>query len=184
MKRAHADMSVRTSPRGPARVAKTAMSLFACTLIAQSALAAGSGPSNDACALSTNEEFQRAYGIDPRIGLIKEAPTATDMVWGPHCDYSGGSIDLFTKQSPPAELERVLTMMKAEKQRVPVAGLGQKAFFTVIFPDDPYRRAGVLAVFAGPKILTIMMDAHQNKAPAETQPRLENLAKVVLPRLK
>jgi len=164
------------------RSGSTAIGLFAITVMTQTALAAGS--SNAACALATNEEFQRAYGIDPRIGIIKSDPTPTEMVWGPHCDYSGGSIDLFTKNSPPAELDRVLTMMKAEKQRAPVEGLGQKAFYTVIFPDDQYRRAGLLAVFAGPKVLVITMDAHQNKNPAETRPRLESLAKVVLPRLK
>jgi hypothetical protein len=160
------------------------MALSAIMLIAQSALAAGPGAGNDACSLATNEEFQRAHGIDPRIGIIKEAPTPTEMVWGPHCDYTGGSIDLFTKKSPPAELERVLTLMKADKQRAPVEGLGQKAIFTVIYPDDQYRRAGLLAVFAGPKILVITMDAHQNKAAADTRPRLEGLAKLVLPRLK
>ena len=106
------------------------------------------------------------------------------MVWGPHCDYSGGSIDLFTKKSPPEELERVLTLTKAEKQRAPVPGLGQKAFFTVVYPDGQYRRAGLLAVFAGPKILTITMNAHQDKVAAETRPRLESLAKLVLSRLK
>lgn len=160
------------------------IALVAIAVMTQSAPAAESGTGNDACALATNEEFQRAYGIDPRIGIIRSDPAPTEMVWGPHCDYSGGSIDLFTKKSPPAELDRVLTMMKAEKQRAPVEGLGQKAFYTVIFPDDQYRRAGLLAVFAGPKILVITMDAHQNKAPAETRPRLESLAKVVLPRLK
>ena len=160
------------------------MAVLVLAAIARSSLAAGAGTGNDACALSTNEEFQRAYGIDPRIGIIRNDPTPTEMVWGPHCDYSGGSIDLFTKSSPPAELERVLTMMKSDKQRAPVDGLGQKAFFTVIYPDDQYRRAGLLAVFAGPKILVITMDAHQNKAPAETRPRLESLAKSLLPRLK
>jgi hypothetical protein len=93
-------------------------------------------------------------------------------------------MDLFTKQSPPAELDRVLALTKAEKQRVPVSGLGQKAFFTVIYPDDQYRRAGLLAVFLGPKILTITMDAHQNKVASETRPGLETLAKLVVPRVK
>ncbi|HEX3275431.1 MAG TPA: hypothetical protein VHR43_11285, partial [Gemmatimonadales bacterium] len=138
----------------------------------------------DVCALATNEEFQRAYGVDPRIGIIPDDPTPTEMVWGPHCDFSAGSMDLFTKKSPPAELDRVLALTKAEKQRVPVSGLGQKAFFTVIYPDDQYRRAGLLAVFLGPKILTITMDAHQNKVASETRPGLETLAKLVVPRVK
>jgi hypothetical protein len=184
MKNSHQEISVRASPRRTAPSAIMATAVLGGMVCAQAALAAGSGAGNDACALVTNEEFQRAHGIDPRIGIIKNDPTATEMVWGPHCDYSGGTIDLYTKKSPPAELERVLTEMKAEKQRASVEGLGQKAFFTVIFPDDPYRRAGLLAVFAGPRVLVITMDPPQNKAPAETRPRLESLAKVVLPRLK
>ena len=157
---------------------------IAVTAIARPAEGAGSAASNDACALATNEEFQRAHGIDPRIGLINEAPFPTEMVWGPHCDYTGGSIDLFTKKSPPAELERVLAITKAEKQRSLVEGLGQKAFFTVIYPDDQYRRAGLLAIYAGPKILVITMDGHLDKVALDTRPKLEALAKKVLPRVK
>ena len=175
---------MRAWPRRTAGSGTVAMALFATTVIAQSALAAAGGAGNDACSLATNEEFQRAHGINPRIGLSKNDPTPAETVWGTHCDYSGGAIDLFTKKSPPAELDRVLTQMEADKQRTPVDGLGQKAFFTVIFPNDQYRRAGVLAVFAGSKILTITMDAHQNKVAAETRPRLESLAKLVLSRLK
>ena len=49
-------------------------------------------------------------GINPAIGIIPGGPPVlTEMVWGPHCDYSPGSIDLFTKKSPEAELERVLS---------------------------------------------------------------------------
>ena len=80
------------------------------------------------------------------------------MVWGPHCDYSPGSITLFTEKTPSAELERVLGLTKAIKQRDPVQGLGQRAFFTVIYPDDQYRRQGLLAVFMGPRIVTLSMD--------------------------
>ena len=78
----------------------------ATTLTAQAAPAAGS----EVCSLATNEEFQKAHGVNPAIGIIPDTPQATEMVWGPHCDYSGGSIDLFTKKSPSAELERVLTL--------------------------------------------------------------------------
>jgi hypothetical protein len=136
------------------------------------------------CSLATNEEFQQAYGVDPRIGIIPDEPTATEMVWGPHCDYTAGSITLFTKKSPSAELDRVLEMSKADKQRVPVQGLGDRAFFTVIYPDDKYRRAGLLAVFVGTRIVAITMDAHEAKPAEATRPKLEGLAKLVLPRLR
>ena len=142
---------------------------------------AQSAPAGDVCSLATSEEFQKAHGVDPRIGILPDTPEATQMVWGSHCDYAPGSITLFTKSS---ELDRVLAMSKAEKRRDPVSGLGQRAFFTVVYPDDKYRRAGLLAVFAGPRIVAITMDADEGKSADETKPKLENLAKLVLPRLK
>ncbi|HEX5576384.1 MAG TPA: hypothetical protein VFX42_10960, partial [Gemmatimonadales bacterium] len=108
----------------------------------------------------------------------------TEMVWGPHCDYADGSIDLFTKKTPSAELDRVLTLTKGGKQRVPVQGLGQRAFFTTIYPDDQYRRRGFLAVFLGPRIVTLSMDPQGDEPLETTRPKLEGLAKLVLPRLK
>jgi hypothetical protein len=68
-------------------------------LASQAAPAAGS----DVCSLAGNDEFQQAQGVDPRIGIIPDDPVATEMVWDPHCDYTAGAIDLFTKKSPPAE---------------------------------------------------------------------------------
>ena len=137
----------------------------------------------DPCSLASNEEFQRAYEFDPRIGILPDVPTTTEMAWGPHCDYQSGSITLFTKRSPGAELDRVLGITKA-KQRVPVQGLGERAFYTVIYPGDEYREQGFLAVFLGPRIVTFSMDAHNDEPVDATRPRLERLAKLVVPRIK
>ena len=148
------------------------------TLIAQEA------PADGVCSLASNEEFQQAHGIHPQIGIIPDDPTPTEMVWGPHCDYTDGSIDLFTKKTPSAELDRVLELTKGGKQRVPVQGLGERAFFTTVYPDDKYRRRGFLAVFLGPRIVTFSMDPFQDEPLEVTRPKLERLAKLVLPRLK
>ena len=135
--------------------------------------------------LASIAEFDQAYEIDPRLRGMASDPMATNMSWGPHCDYDGGSIDLFQTKPLDKELERVLGLMEAGKQpRLPVQGVGQRAFFTVIYPDDQYRRRGFLAVYAGPRIVTFSMDAHPNEAIEVTRPRLERLAKLVLPRLK
>ena len=93
-----------------------------------------------ACSVLTSEEFQRAYGINPQIGIIPDDPTETEMAVGPHCDISRGSITLFTKKAPSADLDGMLKATKADKQ-VPVQGLGDKAVFTVIYPDDDIGRA-------------------------------------------
>jgi hypothetical protein len=152
----------------------------ATTLTAQAAPAAGS----EVCSLATSEEFQKAHGVNSAIGIIPDTPQATEMVWGPHCDYSDGSIDLFTKKSPSAELDRVLTLTKGGKQRVPVQGLGERAFFTTVYPDDQYRRRGFLAVFVGPRIVALSMDPEGDESLEATRPKLEGLAKLVLPRVK
>ena len=137
------------------------------------------------CALATSAEFSQAYEDKSGVPDISSDPMATDMSWGPHCDYEGGSIDLFQTKPPGEELERVLGLMEAGKQpRVPVAGLGQRAFFTVIYPGDENRRRGFLAVYAGPRIVVFSMDAQANEAIEATRPRLERLAKLVLPRVK
>ena len=153
--------------------------------VCSTALTAQAAPGSDVCSLATDVEFQQAQGINPAIGIIPTDPPAlTEMVWGPHCDYSPGSIDLFTKQSPEAELERVLKLMNGGKQRVPVQGLGQRAFFTTIYPEDEYRRRGLLAISLGDRILAISMDPQGNEPLEATRPKLEGLAKLVLPRLK
>lgn len=148
------------------------------------ALAAQAAPGTDVCSLTTEAEFQKAQGIHPTIGVLPGDPTLTEMTWGPHCDYNPGAIDLFTKKSPEAELERVLGLTNGGKQRVPVQGLGERAFFTTVYPDDQYRRRGLLAVFLGDRILAISMDPQGDEPLETTRPKLEGLAKLVLPRLK
>lgn len=154
-------------------------------LTLQAAPAAQPASGQHGCMLVTSAEFDQAYETDPRMRGMASDPMATDMSWGPHCDYDGGSIDLFQTKPPEKELDRVLGMMEAGKQpRLPVPGLGQRAFFTVIYPDDENRRRGLLAVYAGPRIVTFSMDGHPNEAIEATRPRLERLAALVLPRLK
>ena len=157
--------------------------LCALATVAQTACAQAAA-SIDPCSLATSEEFQRAYGVDPRIGIIPSTPELTQASWGPHCDFSDGSIDLYTTKPPSAELERVLGLTNAIKQRTPVSGLGKRAFFTVIYPDDQYRRRGLLAIDTGSHLVSISMDARQGEPVETTRPKLEGLAKLVLPRLK
>ena len=157
--------------------------VWSTALLAQAAPAGKGASSKDVCSLATDAEFQQAHGINPAIGMIPSTPEATQAVWGPHCDYSAGAIDLFIEKTPSAELERVLGLMQARKQRDPVQGLGQRAFFTVIYPGDEYRQRGFLAVFQGPKIVTLSMDPSGKDTPESTRPKLEALAKLVLPRI-
>jgi hypothetical protein len=153
--------------------------------VCPSALNAQAAPGEDVCTLATEVEFQKAHGINPAIGIIPtDPPVLTEMVWGPHCDYSDGSIDMFTKKSPEAELERVLKLTEGGKQRTQVQGLGKPAFFTTVYPDDQYRRRGLLAISLGDRILAITMDDQAGEPLEATRPKLEELAKLVLPRVK
>ena len=135
----------------------------------------------DVCSLATSEEFQRAHGVDPRIGILPDTPTYTEMSWGPHCDFSQGAIDLFSSSK---ELDRVLGLVQAPKERAPVSGLGKHAFFTIVYPGDKYRERGLLAIDTGSKLIALSMDHDENEPVAATRPKLEGLAKLVLPRLK
>jgi len=64
-----------------------------------------------------------------------------------------------------------------------VAGLGDRAFFLIPYPDDQYKRLGLLAVYAGPRVLQLTFDARGQEPIEATRPRLERLARLVLPRL-
>jgi hypothetical protein len=153
--------------------------------VCPTALTAQAADGSDLCLLVTDEEFQKAQGINPAIGIIpSDPPVLTMMKWGPHCDYSPGSIDLFNTKSPEADLDRVLELTKGGKQRVPVQGLGQRAFFTTTYPDDRYRRRGLLAIYLGDRILAITMDPPGDDPLETTRPKLEGLATLVMPRLK
>jgi hypothetical protein len=155
------------------------------TAVGPTALTAQASAEIDVCLLATDAEFQTARGTDPRIGMIPaDPPVLTEMVWGPHCDYSPGSIDLFNTKSPEAELNRVLELTKGGKQRAPVPGFGQRAFFTTVYPDDQYRRRGLLAIYLGDRILAISMDPKGDEPLEATRPKIEGLAKLVMPRLK
>lgn len=153
--------------------------------VGSTALGAQAAPENDICLLVTEVEFQEAQGIHPTLGIIPtDPPVLTEMVWGPHCDYSPGSIDMFTKKSPKAELERVLEISKGGKQRAAVQGLGRPAFFTTVYPDDKYRRRGFLVVTLDKSLLAISMDPTGDDPPESTRPKLEGLAKLALSRLQ
>jgi hypothetical protein len=159
----------------------TILPVFLASLACTATLAA-QGP-EDACSLLTDEEFQQAYGINPQIGIIPSTPELTEVTWGQHCDYADGSIDLFTTKSPTAELDRVLGLTKATK-RTPVPGVGDRAFFTVVYPGDVYRERGFLAIHTGSRLVALSMDHKQGEPVETTRPKLEALAKLALPRLK
>jgi hypothetical protein len=153
--------------------------------VCSTALTAQAPDGSDLCSLATEVEFQEAQGVNPAIGVIPmDPPVLTLMNWGPHCDYGPGSIDLFNTKSPEAELNRVLALMEGGKQRVPVQGLGQRAFFTTIYPDDKYKSRGLLAIYLPDRILAISMDTKDDETPESTKPRIEGLAKQVMARVK
>jgi hypothetical protein len=164
-------------------IALTAGTLGARAVSAQAAPASAGGGWSDPCGLASNEEFQRIQGVDPRIGIIPDVPVTTKMAWGQHCDYQGGSITLYTNKFPDKDLDGLLKLAEA-KGRSPVSGLGRKAFYTVIYPGNPYKEQGLLAVSLDPRMVTFTMDANHGETVDATRPRLETLAKLVLPRLE
>ena len=150
--------------------------------------AASSGAGNgaalsDACMLATNAEVGQIAEEKPEFVKVWSAPAAS--LGGSNCQYGGGSIQVYRGQAAGAALESNLKAFKADKEpRTPVSGIGDKAFFMIPIPNNPYNRLGLLVVYAGPWVLQLTLDANGEEPIAATRPRLERLARLVLPRLR
>jgi hypothetical protein len=134
----------------------------------------------DACLLATNAEVGQVAEEKPEFAKYWEAPAAS--LGGAHCDYGGGSIRVYQGKAAAAALESTLKGFK--EPRTPVQGIGDKAFFMIPYPNDRYKRLGLLAVYAGPAVLQLTLDAQGDEPLTATRPRLEQLARLVLPRLR
>jgi len=136
----------------------------------------------DACLLATNAEVSRIAEEKPEFAAMWSAPMTA--YGGAHCQYGGGTIRVYQGKGPAAALEGMLKAFKADQEpRVPVPGLGDKAFFMIPKPNDRYNRFGLLAVYAGPRVLQLTLDARGEEPITATQPRLVRFAQLVLPRL-
>ena len=151
---------------------------------AATASAAGSGSASlDACTLATNAEVAAAAEERPEIAQYWSAPVAS--FGNSHCDYDGGSIRVYQGKNAAANFESTLKAFGAEKApRTPVSGLGDRAYFLIPYPNDPYKRLGLLAVHSGPNVVQFIFDARGEEPIEATRPRLEKLARLVLPRLQ
>jgi hypothetical protein len=164
------------------RVAELGMRTAPGSAPAASGSAASGSAALDACTLATNAEFSQIADEKPEIAKFWSAPTAS--FGGAHCDYGGGSIRVYQGNAPAAAFEGTLKALNADKaQREAVSGIGDKAFFMIPMPDDNYNRLGLLAVYAGPRVVQLTLDAQGQEPIAATRPRLERLARLVLPRL-
>ena len=151
-------------------------------LAMRAAPAGKSTASFDACQLATNAEVSQVAEERPDIAKFWLAPEAS--LGGAHCDYDGGSIRVYQGKASGAALESTLKAFKADKEpRVPVGGIGDKAFFMIPVPNNKYNRIGLLAVYAGPRVLQLVLDAQGEEPIEATKPRLERLARLVLPRV-
>ena len=152
-------------------------------LAMRTAPAGKSAASFDACQLATNAEVSQIAEEKPEFARFWSAPEAS--LGGSHCDYGGGSIRVYQGKAPAAALDATLKSFKADKEpRVPVPGIGDKAFFMIPMPDNKYNRLGLLAVYAGPRVVQLTLDAQREEPIEATKPRLERLARLVLPRLR
>lgn len=150
------------------------------------AAAGGSGGSSapiDACTLATNAEVAQAAEERPEIAQYWSAPVAS--FGNSHCDYDGGSIRVYQGKHAAANFESTLKAFGAEKApKTPVAGIGDRAYFIIPYPDDQYKRLGLLAVHSGSTVVQFILDANGDEPIEATRPRLEKLARLVVPRLR
>jgi hypothetical protein len=175
--------SLKLPENAAARVIELGMRAAPSEASTASAASGGNAASLDACTLATNAEFSQIAEERPEIAKYWSAPTAS--FGGAHCDYDGGSIRLYRGKSAAAALESTLKSFKADKEpRVSVSGIGDKAFFTIPYPNDKYKRLGLLVAYAGPDVLQLTLDAQGDEPVDATRPRLERLARLVVPRLR
>ena len=156
---------------------------LATVLAAQSAPTANRGQTLDACALATNAEVVQVAEEKPELAGLWQDPEP--VLGGKRCEYSGGSIEVYDGATAAADLERSLKTFQVDKEpRTPVSGIGSRAFFMIPYPGDDNRNLGLLAVYAGQRVLALTLDAHNREPVTATRPRLERLAKLVLARLE
>jgi hypothetical protein len=148
-----------------------------------SAGGAGSSAPLDACTLATNAEVAQAAEERPEIAQYWSAPVAS--FGNSHCDYDGGSIRVYQGKNAASNFESTLKAFGAEKApKTAVAGIGDRAYFIIPYPDDQYKRLGLLAVHSGSTVVQLIFDANGDEPIEATRPRLEKLARLVLPRLR
>jgi hypothetical protein len=175
------DLEVRED--AAARVVALAIQTAPAGKLAASSEGGKAGAPFDACTLASNAEVAKIAEEKPEIARFWSTPTAS--FGGSHCDYGGGSIRVYQGKAAAADFEGVLKRFKADKEpRDPVRGIGDKAFFMIPRPYDKYNRVGLLAVYAGPRVVQLTLDANGNEQIAATRPRLEQLARLVLTRLQ
>jgi hypothetical protein len=145
--------------------------------------AAGKGAASlDACTLATNAEVAQAAEEKKEFAQYWSAPVSS--FGGSHCDYEGGSIRVYLGASASTNFESMLKSAGAEKAaRTPVSGIGDRAVFLIPNANNPYKRLGLLAVYSGSRVIQLTLDAKGQEPIEATRPRLERLAKLVLPRV-
>lgn len=136
----------------------------------------------DACTLASNAEVAQVVEEKPELLKFWSAPRTS--YGGSHCDYGEGSLRVYAGKSAAADFESTLARFGLAKEpRVPVEGMGHKAFFMILYPEDENKRAGLLAVYPGARVLMLTLGPNGDELVAATRPRLERFAKLVLPRL-
>lgn len=134
---------------------------------------------HDACTLASNAEVAEVKGEKPGAAAHWSAPAAA--YGGSHCDYTGASIRVYPSS---AAFESTLKKLELDRApRLPVSGIGDKAFFMDLRPNTTTGGTGMLAVYAGRRVLHLTLDADWNEPVQATRPRLERFAKLVVPRL-
>lgn len=136
----------------------------------------------DVCTLATNAEVAQA--AEERAEMAQHWSAPVSSLGGSHCDYDGGSIRVYQGRNAASNFESTLKAFGADKApRTPVAGIGDKAYFLIPYTDNPYQRLGLLAVHVGPRVVQFILDANGQEPIEATRPRLEKLARLVVPRL-
>ncbi len=164
--------------------ASSACALWA-PLAAQTRASRGAEPDPpDVCALVTHDEVKR-LSEDPMTKFWTE-PEAMMLRSGSVCQYSGGVIYLFSGSNSEASWNGMLKSFKqASQPKTPLSGIGDRAYLMYGKPDNEYQdRPAFVVATVGQHTVAVALFANGDEPVERVRPRVEALAKLLVPKLR
>jgi len=161
----------------------------ACTawapLTAQSRGSGGAGlEAPDVCALVSHDQVKK-LSEDPMTKFWSE-PEAMMLRGGSVCQYGGGVIYLFSGDNSEASWNGMLKAFKQDAQpRTPIGGIGDRAYLMYGKPQNEYQdRAAFVVATVGRHTVAMALFANGDEPLERVRPRVEALARLVVPKLR
>ena len=137
------------------------------------------GQGVNACQLLPRADVERVTGQ-------KSLTTPEAISGGSGCGYDNAQVLIYTGDKAEANWEATMKNFGRDKaQRLPVTGVGEKAYSFYPKPRDQYEDANAFVVVKqGKYVVAMSVAAPAGKTPQAVEPQALELAKIVLAKLK